>query len=80
MGTENDLDVEGQTEPPIRGLKSSKNTSASASSPTLAGTVRTAGTVSADSTPTLPGFTPELAHTLTVPDVSSLLETDSQYV
>ncbi|VBB80618.1 Putative type IID cation-transporting ATPase [Podospora comata] len=78
MGTENDLDVEGQTEPPIRGLKSSKNTSASASSPTLAGTVRTAGTVSADSTPTLPGFTPELAHTLTVPDVSSLLETDSQ--
>lgn len=105
MGTENDLsDVEGQTEPPICGLKRSEcppsnpqkqpaaavpptdsaSASASASSPTLAGTVVTTADGNNASTPTLDTdagalvFAPETAHTLTVPDVSALLETDSE--
>ncbi|GAB1318305.1 P-type Na(+) transporter [Madurella fahalii] len=78
MGTENDLDVEGQTEPPICGLKSSAS---STPSPTLAGTAGTDadGTVGRGSITTIdtaPVFSPESAHTLTVPDVCALLETD----
>ncbi|KAK4231880.1 hypothetical protein QBC38DRAFT_464814 [Podospora fimiseda] len=83
MGTENDLDVEGQTEPPIRGLnKSACQSNFSTPSPTLAGTSGATtdgdeeGRGSTTSTPTL--LTPESAHTLTVPDVCSLLDTDPQ--
>jgi hypothetical protein len=82
MGTENDLDVEGQTEPPICGYKSP---AANTPSPTLAGTSGTDGDAT-DATigrgsiistvDTVRAFTPESAHTLTVPDVCSLLDTD----
>lgn len=89
MGTENELDVEGQTEPPICGFKSSV---ACTPSPTLAGTfgsaddaedaAATVGRGSLSSTldtargPVAAGLTPESAHTLSVPDVCTLLETD----
>lgn len=78
MGTENDLDVEGQTEPPICGFKRSAS---STPSPTLAGTAGTdadgtLGRGSITTVDTAPVFTPESAHTLTVPDVCALLETD----
>ncbi|KAL2132269.1 hypothetical protein VTI74DRAFT_4009 [Chaetomium olivicolor] len=81
MGTENDLDVEGQTEPPICALKSSAACTPSA---TLAGTAgtdadatdATAGRGSITSTvETTRVFTPDTAHTLSVPDVSALLDT-----
>ena len=82
MGTENDLDVEGQTEPPICGYKSP---AAKTPSPTLAGTSGTDGDAT-DATigrgsiistvDTVRAFTPESAHTLTVPDVCSSLDTD----
>ncbi|KAJ4288869.1 hypothetical protein N0V88_007199 [Collariella sp. IMI 366227] len=80
MGTENDLDVEGQTEPPICGLKCS---AVCTPSPTLAGTVgtdadadATVGRGSITSTAdTARAFTPESAHTLSVPDVCVLLDT-----
>ena len=86
MGTENELDVEGQTEPPICGFKSSV---ACTPSPTLAGTFGsgddaedTAATVGRGSlsstldTLARGALTPESAHTLSVPDVCTLLETD----
>jgi hypothetical protein len=84
MGTENELDVEGQTEPPICGFKSSV---ACTPSPTLAGTTGTdADATDADVTvgrgsitstvDTAPVLTPESAHTLSVPDVCALFETD----
>ncbi|AEO58434.1 hypothetical protein MYCTH_2305754 [Thermothelomyces thermophilus ATCC 42464] len=94
MGTENELDVEGQTEPPICGLKSSVTCTAS---PTLVGTVRSDGDATdadvnadvdadADATVGRGSITstvdtarvliPECAHTLTVPDVCALLETN----
>jgi len=89
MGTENDLDVEGQTEPPICGFKSSV---ACTPSPTLAGTFGivdgdvTDATVgrgsivsTVDTVDTVRAFTPESAHTLSVPDVSGLLGTDFEY-
>ncbi|KAK4161729.1 hypothetical protein QBC43DRAFT_302703 [Cladorrhinum sp. PSN259] len=78
MGTENDLDVEGQTEPPIRGLNQSACPSSSfrTPSPTLAGT---SGGATTDGEGTITTTeTPESAHTLSVPDVCSLLETDAQ--
>ncbi|KAK3299716.1 P-type ATPase-like protein [Chaetomium fimeti] len=87
MGTENELDVEGQTEPPICGFKSSA--SCPPPSPTLAGTTGTdadATDADADATvgrgsisstvDTAPALTTESAHTLSVPDVCALLETD----
>ncbi|KAL2263366.1 hypothetical protein VTK26DRAFT_7087 [Humicola hyalothermophila] len=85
MGTENDLDVEGQTEPPICGLKSSV---ACTPSPTLAETAgpdaTTAGrrgsiTSTVDTTVTAPVFTPESAHIYSVPDVCAFLETDADH-
>ncbi|KAK3997764.1 putative type IID cation-transporting ATPase [Cladorrhinum sp. PSN332] len=83
MGTENDQDVEGQTEPPIRGLnKSACQSSFSTPSPTLAGTSGATtdgdedGRGSTTSTPTL--LTPESAHTLSIPDVCTLLDTDPE--
>ena len=72
MGTENDLDVEGQTEPPICGLPRPASASSShppSGTPTLAGTV-----VTDDST--VPAFDAETAHTLPVPGVCILLNTD----
>lgn len=84
MGTENDQDVEGQTEPPIRGFNQSACPSPfSTPSPTLAGTSGAttdgeegrAGSIT--STPTTL-LTPESAHTLSVPDVCTLLDTDPQ--
>ncbi|KAK0724420.1 Na or K P-type ATPase [Lasiosphaeris hirsuta] len=76
MGTENDLDVEGQTEPPIRGL-TSHPASLSASiapsaSPTLAGTLVT-------DDDSAPAFHPESAHTLSAPGVCVLLSTDADH-
>lgn len=76
MGTENDLDVEGQTEPPICGLTRPASASSShppSASPTLAGTV-----VTDDST--VPAFDPETAHTLPVSAVGILLNTDVSFV
>lgn len=73
MGTENDLDVEGQTEPPIRGLTSSVSVSSSipvSPSPTLAGTVVT------DDDTAAPTLIPESAHILSVPAVCVLLNID----
>ena len=76
MGTENDLDVEGQTEPSIRGLTSSASVSSlnpASASPTLAGTVAT------DDDPipaAASALVPDSAHTLTVPGVCALLNTD----
>lgn len=85
MGTENDLDVEGQTEPPICGLKSS---AACTPSPTLAETAgpdattedRGSITSTVDTAVTVPVFTPESAHTFSVPDVCAFLETDAESV
>jgi Na+-exporting ATPase len=87
MGTENELDVEGQTEPPICGFKSSR--ACPPPSPTLAGTTGTdadATDADADATVgrgsisstlnTAPALTTESAHILSVPDVCALLETD----
>lgn len=102
MGTEIELDVEGQTEPPICGFKSPNTSKTTTRSPTL--TTLNTGTIigeecengidnatvnrnSGDSTTTtgtgagtggLPSFTPEAAHTLSVPDVSALLNTDPE--
>lgn len=90
MGTENELDVEGQTEPPICGFKSSVATP----SPTLIGT---SGTDDAEATDGDAGATvgcgsitstldtaqvlsPESAHTLSVPDTCALLDTHAEYV
>lgn len=76
MGTENDLDVEGQTEPPICGLTRPASASSShppSASPTLAGTV-----VTDDST--VPAFDAETAHTLPVSAVGILLNTDVSFV
>lgn len=77
MGTENDLDVEGQTEPPIRGLTRSRSVSSQSNppsaSPTLAGTVVTDDDLSA-------AFDPDAAHTLPVPGVCALLNTDLECV
>ncbi|KAL2150373.1 hypothetical protein VTH82DRAFT_6936 [Thermothelomyces myriococcoides] len=86
MGTELELDVEGQTEPPICGLKSSATCTATS---TLAGTAASDGDATdadADATvgrgsitstvDTARVLTPEGAHTLTVPEVCSLLETN----
>lgn len=90
MGTENELDVEGQTEPPICGFKSSVATPSS----TLIGT---SGTDDADATDADAGATfgrgsitstldtaqvlsPEAAHTLSVPDICALLDTHAEYV
>jgi len=113
MGTENDLDVEAQTEPPICGPKSKSSIAFTISlSPTPAGTFvnATAGPdadaepgaaaatdTDADATPitvgtgraslastvdtvaaTAPSFFPEIAHTLSVPDVCALLDTDAE--
>jgi len=80
MGTENDLDVEGQTEPPIRGLTRSRSVSAHSTtnppsaSPTLAGTVIT------DDSPQNPALDPDAAHTLPIAGVCALLITDVEYV
>ncbi len=76
MGTENELDLEGQTEPPIRGLTSSARPSISiapSASPTLAGTVVTDDSVAAAAL-----LTPESAHVLPVPAVGALLNTDTE--
>ena len=76
MGTENDLDVEGQTEPPICGLTRPASASSShppSASPTLAGTV-----ITDDST--VPAFDVEAAHTLPVSGVGILLNTDVECV
>ncbi|KAK3385838.1 hypothetical protein B0H63DRAFT_523154 [Podospora didyma] len=96
MGTENDLDVEGQTEPPIRSLNRSVSVSNKqppgpplpvpdhhpdpSPSPTLAGTFGTdGGRASISSTfNSAPSFAPESAHTLSVPEVCALLETDAE--
>ena len=85
MGTENDLDVEGQTEPPICGLKSSV---ACTPSPTLAETAgpdattedRGSITSTVDTAVTVPVFTPESGHTFSVPDVCAFLETNAESV
>lgn len=87
MGTENELDVEGQTEPPICGFKNSAT--CPPPSPTLAGTTGTdadATDADADATvgrgsisstlDTAPALATESAHILSVPDVCALLETD----
>ncbi|KAL2157262.1 hypothetical protein VTH06DRAFT_6302 [Thermothelomyces fergusii] len=81
MGTETELDVEGQTEPPICGLK--KSSATCTASPTLAGTAAgsegdaTDGRGSITSTvDTARVPTPECAHTLTVPEVCVLFETN----
>ncbi|KAK1760101.1 calcium-transporting ATPase 3 [Echria macrotheca] len=81
MGTENDLDVEGQTEPPICGLTRPRSVSANSStkppsaSPTLAGTVVTDySPQDASDAPSI--VDPEAAHTLPVPGVCALLNTD----
>lgn len=83
MGTENELDVEGQTEPPIRGLTRTRPSSVSsasilpsASSPTLAGTV--VGSIIDDpaSPGPAPNLNPESAHILPVPAVCALLSSD----
>ena len=106
MGTEIELDVEGQTEPPICGFKSPTTSKTTTRSPTLTtlntGTIigeeceggadndatvnRTSGDTTATTTTTgtgagpgrLPSLTPEAAHTLSVPDVSALLNTDPE--
>jgi hypothetical protein len=90
MGTENDLDVEGQTEPPICGLKNSVHVACTASHPpphaeTTAGTDATdtvgRGSITStdgctvDTAATAPDFTPESAHTFSVPDICTLLAT-----
>ncbi len=90
MGTENELDVEAQTEPPICGFKGS---AVCTPSPTLAGTFDStdAGHTDATDDPdatidrgsinstldtaAAPILVPESAHTLSVPDVCTLLET-----
>ncbi|KAK4145091.1 calcium-transporting ATPase 3 [Dichotomopilus funicola] len=88
MGTENELDVEGQTEPPICGFKSSVATP----SPTLLGTSgtddaevtdgdanATVGRGSITSTlDTAQLLSPESAHTLSVPDTCALLDTHAE--
>ncbi|KAK5651582.1 hypothetical protein OQA88_11855 [Cercophora sp. LCS_1] len=75
MGTENDLDVEGQTEPPIRGLTRSRSVSSQSNppsaSPTLAGTLVTDDELST-------AFDPDTAHTLPVPGVCALLNTNPE--
>ncbi|KAK3486744.1 Na or K P-type ATPase [Neurospora hispaniola] len=93
MGTEIELDVEGQTEPPICGFKSPTTSKATTRSPTL--TTLNTGTIIGeeceyraddDATTTttgtgpggLPSFTPEAAHTLSVPDVCAFLRTDPE--
>jgi len=68
MGTEIELDAEGQTEPPIRGLKSPESPP-STISPSPNATLTTL----ADN-----AFVPESAHTLSVPDVCALLHTDPE--
>ncbi|CCC09571.1 putative Na or K P-type ATPase [Sordaria macrospora k-hell] len=108
MGTEIELDVEGQTEPPICGFKSPTTSKTTTRSPTLTtlntGTIigeeceggadddatvnRASGDTTATTTTTetgtgagpsrLPSFTPEAAHTLSVPDVSALLNTNPE--
>ncbi|KAJ4392437.1 hypothetical protein N0V85_007060 [Neurospora sp. IMI 360204] len=102
MGTEIELDVEGQTEPPICGFKSPTASKTTTRSPTLTtlntGTIigeecegeadddATVNRTSGDTTTTttgpgpgrLPSFTPEVAHTLSVPDVCALLNTDPE--
>ncbi|KAK1782272.1 hypothetical protein QBC45DRAFT_456319 [Copromyces sp. CBS 386.78] len=103
MGTEIELDVEGQTEPPICGFKSpttSKTTTRSSTLTTLnIGTIigeeceggadddATANRTSGDTTTTTgtgagPGgllsFASEAAHTLSVPDICALLNTDPE--
>lgn len=73
MGTEIELDVEGQTEPPIRGLTFPASASASialSASPTLAATVLTDDDVAAQA------LGPESAHILPVPAVCALFGTD----
>jgi hypothetical protein len=80
MGTENELDVEGQTEPPIRGLTRSSSVSSSippSASPTLAGTIVDSVTDDPASGP-VPHLhlQPESAHILPVPAVCALLSTD----
>jgi Na+-exporting ATPase len=83
MGTENELDVEGQTEPPIRGLTRSASVSSSippSASPTLAGTIVDSITDDPASAGTHPGpnlsLDPESAHILPVPAVCALLNSD----
>jgi hypothetical protein len=90
MGTEIDPDVEGQTEPPICGFKSAADKSHSptlAGTPKIgtdtdadADADATDATVGRGSiistTDTARALTPESAHTLSVPDVCTLLETD----
>ncbi|KAK4245991.1 calcium-transporting ATPase 3 [Corynascus novoguineensis] len=84
MGTENELDVEGQTEPPICGSKSSVTCTPSH---TLTGTAGPEGDATdADATvgrgsitstvDTARVLNPESAHTLSVPDVCVLFETN----
>jgi len=80
MGTENELDVEGQTEPPIRGLTRSASVSSSippSASPTLAGTLVDSITDDPASAGSNPGpilsLNPESAHILPVPAVVGLL-------
>jgi Na+-exporting ATPase len=87
MGTENELDVEGQTEPPIRGLTRSASVSSSippSASPTLAGTIVDSITDDPASAGTHPGpnlsLDPESAHILPVPAVCALLNSDLEYV
>jgi P-type Na+/K+ transporter len=78
MGTENELDVEGQTEPPIRGLTRSTSVSSSippSASPTLVGTIVDSVTDDPASGP-VPILHPESAHILPVPAVCALLSTD----
>jgi hypothetical protein len=90
MGTENELDAEAQTEPPICGFTRSVTCTPS---PTLAGTFASAtaddadasddadatigrGSISSTLDTSAPRvLTPESAHTLSVPDVCALLDT-----
>jgi hypothetical protein len=91
MGTEIDPDVEGQTEPPICGFKSAADnshsptlagtpqtgtdTDADADADATDATVGR-GSIISTTTDTARVLTPESAHTLSVPDVCALLETD----
>ncbi|KAK0702985.1 Na or K P-type ATPase [Lasiosphaeria miniovina] len=84
MGTESDLGVEGQTEPPIRSLNRSvanllPDGPDPSPSPTLAGTFGTDGRASITTTfESAAIFAPESAHTLSVPEVCALLDTDAE--
>ncbi|KAK4132205.1 P-type ATPase-like protein [Trichocladium antarcticum] len=92
MGTENELDVEGQTEPPICGLKSSaactwSPTPTPTPTPTATATAGTDATdtvgrgsitSTVDTAATAAVFAPESAHIFSVPDVCALFATHGE--